>query len=159
MVFNSLNEYKIYNNTNYEIRNEIKSMKKILKRALKSEKIKNASFNVILIDDKEITKINKMYRKKDKPTDVISFALEDNKESISAYNKRILGDIYISVETAKKQAKEYNHSLKRELCFLSVHGLLHLLGYDHIEEKDEKIMFKKQELILDGQRLWNVKKP
>lgn len=153
MVFNSLNEYKIYNNTNYEIKDEIKSMKKILKRALKSEKIKNASFNVILIDDKEITKINKMYRKKNKPTDVISFALEDNKESISAYNKRILGDIYISVETAKKQAKEYNHSLKRELCFLSVHGLLHLLGYDHIEEKDEKIMFKKQELILDGQRL------
>ena len=148
MVFNSLNEYKIYNNTNYEIKDEIKSMKKILKRALKSEKIKNASFNVILIDDKEITKINKMYRKKDKPTDVISFALEDNKKSISAYNKRILGDIYISVETAKKQAKEYNHSLKRELCFLSVHGLLHLLGYDHIEEKDEKIMFKKQELIL-----------
>lgn len=158
MVFNSLNEYKIYNNTNYEIKDEIKSMKKILKHALKSEKIKNASFNVILIDDKEITKINKMYRKKNKPTDVISFALEDNKESISAYNKRILGDIYISVETAKKQAKEYNHSLKRELCFLSVHGLLHLLGYDHIEEKDEKIMFKKQELILDGQRLWNVKK-
>ena len=153
MVFNSLNEYKIYNNTNYEIKDEIKIMKKILKRALKSEKIKNASFNVILIDDKEITKINKMYRKKDKPTDVISFALEDNKKSISAYNKRILGDIYISVETAKKQAKEYNHSLKRELCFLSVHGLLHLLGYDHIEEKDEKIMFKKQELILDGQRL------
>ena len=153
MVFNSLNEYKIYNNTNYEIKDEIKSMKKILKHALKSENIKNASFNVILIDDKEITKINKMYRKKNKPTDVISFALEDNKESISAYNKRILGDIYISVETAKKQAKEYNHSLKRELCFLSVHGLLHLLGYDHIEEKDEKIMFKKQELILDGQRL------
>ena len=159
MVFNSLNEYKIYNNTNLNLKKETKSIKKIIKHALKSEKITKASFNIILIDDQEITKINKMYRKKDKPTDVISFALEDNKQTTTAYNKRILGDIYISVETAKKQAKEYNHSLTRELCFLSVHGLLHLLGYDHIKEKDEKIMFEKQELILNGKRLWNVKKP
>ena len=157
MVFNSLNKFKIYNTTEEKIV-EIKYIKKVLKYALKYEKIANATFNVIIVDNEEIHRINKTYRKIDKPTDVISFALEDNKTEEIFSEKRVLGDIYISIDKAKEQAKEYRHSLKRELCFLSVHGLLHLLGYDHIEKDDEKIMFERQELILNGKRLWYVKK-
>ena len=157
MVFNSLNKFKIYNTTNEKIV-EIKYMKKVLKFALKYEKVVNATFNVIIVDNEEIHRINKTYRKIDKPTDVISFALEDNKTEEIFSEKRVLGDIYISIDKAKEQAKEYGHSLKRELCFLSVHGILHLLGYDHIEKEDEKIMFERQELILNGKRLWYVKK-
>ena len=127
-------------------------MKKNLKKFLKMEKVKNARFNVILTDNKEIKEINAKYRNINKETDVISFALEDEKEENTFLNKRILGDIYISVDKAKSQSKEYRHSLIRELSFLSVHGLLHLLGYDHIEKEDEKIMFEKQELILDGKQ-------
>ena len=152
MVFNSLNKFKIYNTTEEKIV-EIKYIKKVLKYALKYEKIANATFNVIIVDNEEIHRINKTYRKIDKPTDVISFALEDNKTEEIFSEKRVLGDIYISIDKAKEQAKEYRHSLKRELCFLSVHGLLHLLGYDHIEKDDEKIMFERQELILNGKRL------
>lgn len=157
MVFSSLNEFKIYNTTDENIKEEIKLMKKIVKEALKTEKVKNATFSIVIVDNKEIHNLNKTYRKIDKPTDVISFALEDNKEEKIFSKKRVLGDIYISIDKAKEQAKEYGHSLKRELCFLSVHGILHLLGYDHIEKEDEKIMFKKQELILNGKRFWYVK--
>ena len=156
MVFNTLNKFEIYNNTNYELKNEIKCIKKIIKHALKCEKIKNATFNIILISNEEIQEINKKYRKIDKPTDVISFALEDNKEEIIYSKKRVLGDIYISVDKAKEQAKEYSHSEIREFCFLAVHGLLHLLGYDHMNEIDEKEMFGKQELILNGKRFSRI---
>lgn len=152
MVFNSLNKFNIYNTTEYDLNEEIKYMKKNLKKCLKMEKVKNARFNVILTDNKEIKEINAKYRNINKETDVISFALEDEKEENTFLNKRILGDIYISVDKAKSQSKEYRHSLIRELSFLSVHGLLHLLGYDHIEKEDEKIMFEKQELILDGKQ-------
>lgn len=158
MVFNSLNKFEIYNNTETDLKDEIKYIKKIMKHALKYEKIKNATFNIILINNDEIKEINKTYRKIDKPTDVISFALEDNKDEVIFSKKRVLGDIYISVEKAKEQAKEYNHSEIREFCFLAVHGLLHLLGYDHMNEKDEKIMFGKQELILNGKRFSRIEK-
>ena len=124
-------------------------MRKYLKKCLKEEHVKNAEFNVILVNNNEIKKLNKEYRNIDKETDVISFALEDEKEEIINSNKRVLGDIYISIEKAKKQAKEYKHTLRRELSFLCVHGLLHLLGYDHMSKEDEKVMFEKQELILD----------
>ena len=152
MVLGSLNEFNIYNETDYDLEDEIKEIKKIVDETLKIEKVTNSEFNVILVDNEKIKKINRTYRKIDKETDVISFALEDKKDNFKL-EKRMLGDIYISVDKAKAQAKEYGHSDIREICFLSVHGLLHLLGYDHIDEEDEKIMFKKQELILDGKRL------
>lgn len=158
MVLNSLNKFEIYNNTNYDITEELSALKKVLNLTLKKEKVKKATFNIIFITDSEIQKINKQYRNQDKPTDVISFALEENKKEQAFLKERVLGDIYISIDRAKKQADDYNHSLKRELCFLAVHGLLHLLGYDHQTKEEEKIMFKKQELILDGKRLWNTKK-
>ena len=151
MVSNSLNKFNIYNESKYDISNEVKEMKKYIKKCLKMEQVKNASFNVILTDNKNIKNINKEYRNIDKETDVISFALEDEKEEQNLLKERLLGDIYISVDKAMSQAKEYGHSLKRELSFLAVHGLLHLLGYDHMNKDDEKIMFSKQELIL-GER-------
>ena len=151
MVFNTLSKFKIYNELDYPVTREISVMKKYLKKCLKEENVKNAVFNVILTNNDSIHEINKKYRNIDRETDVISFALEDEKEENFNSNKRVLGDIYISVDKAKEQAKEYNHSLERELSFLGVHGLLHLLGYDHMEKKDEKVMFAKQELIL-GER-------
>ena len=93
--------------------------------------------------------MNKNYRNVDRVTDVISFALEDN-DDISYGDIRVLGDIYICIPQMKRQAVEYGHSEKRELSFLAVHGLLHLLGYDHMVKEDEEVMFGLQELILDG---------
>ena len=148
MVLNSLNEYNIYNETNKDYKKEIEKIKEAIEKTLEIEKVKNAEFNIILVDNKKIRELNRVYRDIDKETDVISFALEDNEDI--KLEKRILGDIYISCDMAEKQAKEYGHSTLREFSFLSVHGLLHLLGYDHMNEKDEKIMFEKQELILNG---------
>jgi metalloprotein, YbeY/UPF0054 family len=149
MVFNSLKKFNIYNETNIKLDIEIKSIKKILNKAIKKEKLNNIYFNVILIDNKTIKEINNTYRSINKETDVISFALEDNKNN-SYTKKRLLGDIYISIDKAKEQAISLNQSVEKELCFLSVHGLLHLLGYDHIEKKDEEIMIKKQKEIINN---------
>lgn len=110
--------------------------------------LKNVMFNVIIIDDDRIHKINKTYRNIDRPTDVITFALEDDKQ-IDTPEIRVLGDIYISYDKVISQAKEYGHSKKRELCFLGIHGLLHLLGYDHMNEKDEIKMFGLQKELLE----------
>lgn len=140
-----MNKIEVFNETEEKIC--LKEIKKIIAFALKKEKIKRAVVNVILVDEKEIKKINKEYRNIDRVTDVISFALEEA-ETIK-FNFRLLGDIYICVPRMKEQAVSYGHSEKRELLFLTVHGLLHLLGYDHMNKEDEKIMFKKQELILN----------
>ena len=115
----------------------------------KREGLGNVIFNIIIIDNPTIHKINKEYRDKDAPTDVISFALEDDKTVIEPDGVRILGDIYISIDKVHEQSLEYGHSFKRELSFLAVHGLLHLLGYDHMEKSDEEVMFKKQEEVLN----------
>ena len=107
--------------------------------------------SVSLVDNEFIHKINRDYRGIDRPTDVISFAFLDNEDRNALYKSKepvCLGDIYISVEKSKEQAIEYGHSLNRELSFLFVHGLLHLLGYDHMTEEDEKVMFRLQDEIL-----------
>ncbi len=125
-------------------------VKKVLKRTLKMEKVNNAFFSVVLVDEKKIQEINKEYRNIDRVTDVISFAFEDNDKR--KYNDiRVLGEIYICIPRMKEQAKMYGHNETREIAFLAVHGLLHLLGYDHTKSKEEeKIMFGKQELVLNG---------
>ena len=109
--------------------------------------------SVAIVDDEMIQQVNKEYRGVDRPTDVISFAFLDNdanRDKLLKSNVMVdLGEIYISLPRAEEQAKEYGHSLKRELSFLFVHGLLHLLGYDHMKEEDEKIMFSLQEEILN----------
>ena len=108
--------------------------------------------SVTIVDNDYIHEINRTYRHKDLPTDVISFAfLDGNPERGNLFHSKkmvVLGEIYISYQKAEEQAKEYGHSLERELKFLFVHGLLHLLGYDHMNEKDEKIMFALQDEIL-----------
>ena len=139
--------FEIFNELDYEI-SETSDMKKVLESAIKEEELNDVEFNVILVDNNYIHELNKNYRKIDRETDVITFALEDNEE-VNEEEHRLLGDIYISVDKAKSQALEYGHSFKREICFLAVHGFLHLLGYDHMNKHDEEIMFSKQELILN----------
>lgn len=108
--------------------------------------------DVSIVDNVKIQKINKTYRGIDRPTDVISFAFyDDENEVINEDAPNSLGSIIISYQKAEEQAKEYEHSLKREMSFLFVHGLLHLLGYDHMEKADEEIMFALQNKIL-GER-------
>ncbi|MFD6442680.1 rRNA maturation RNase YbeY, partial [Peribacillus sp. NPDC060186] len=121
----------------------------ILQFAAKKENIEeDTELSVTFVDNKRIQEINKEYRHKDAATDVISFALEemgeDEMEIIGAEMPRMLGDIIISIERTKEQAEEYGHSFDRELGFLALHGFLHLLGFDHMTEEDEKVMFTKQ---------------
>ena len=127
---------------------ELDVLNEYIKYVVKKLGLERCEFNIIIIDNEKIREINREYRNIDTETDVISFALEDA-DNIKIDDYRVLGDIYISIDKAKSQAEEYGHSFKREICFLAVHGFLHLLGYDHMEKEDEVIMFSKQELILN----------
>ena len=140
-------EIELFNLTKENLDEYFNVMHEVLVHGIEKLKVGDVSFNVIIVDNDYIHKLNKEYRNVDRETDVISFALEDDK----TFNplERVLGDIYISIDKAKSQSEEYGHSLKRELCFLAVHGMLHLLGYDHMEKEDEKVMFGLQEEILD----------
>ena len=140
--------------TNFVVEKETELIEQLLQFAAKEEQIsEECELSVTFVNDEAIREINKQYRGKDRATDVISFALEemgeDEIEIIGADMPRVLGDIIISVDTAKAQAEEYGHSTNRELGFLALHGFLHLLGYDHMTEEDEKIMFTKQRDILE----------
>lgn len=139
--------FEIIQNSKEEVL-ELDTLKKYIQYITKKLKIEDAIFNIILVDQEEIQNLNKQYRNKDKPTDVITFALEDEK-TIKNPEFRLLGDIYICIPIAYEQAKCYGHSRIREICFLATHGILHLLGYDHIDEEDEKIMFTLQEELLN----------
>ena len=139
--------FDIFNETNEKIE-ELDFINNYIKFICEKEKLDNCIFNIIFIDNDRIKEINKEYRNIDKETDVISFALEDNND-IKYDGFRVLGDIYISLDKAKEQAILYEHEFIREMCFLITHGILHLLGYDHMEEEDEKIMFEKQERLLE----------
>ena len=140
-------EIEVFNLTKEDLDKELKELKEFLINVAKDEKLGKVIFNVIIVDNDKIHEINKEYRNIDKETDVISFALEDEK-SFNTKDVRMLGDIYISIDRVRSQALEYGHSEKRELYFLSVHGLLHLLGYDHMKKEDEEVMFAKQEEVL-----------
>src|SRR5574344_1202591 len=130
----------LYKNYNY--------LNDVIKATLKHEHADDAILDVVFVDNDEIQRINREYRKVDRITDVISFALEDNNDAIPV---RMLGTIYVCIPRMKEQAISYCHSEKRELSFLVCHGLLHLLGYDHmLSKKDEKIMFDLQDEILNG---------
>ncbi|MEX6358635.1 putative rRNA maturation factor [Staphylococcus cohnii] len=132
--------------------NWFKQIDDLLTFAKEKEGIENdAELSVTFVDKGEIQQINKMYRDKDKVTDVISFALEEDEPEISGLDiPRVLGDIIICTEVAQSQADEYGHSFERELGFLALHGFLHLLGYDHMDEVDEKEMFGRQDEILNA---------
>ena len=110
--------------------------------------LSKCEFNIIIVDNKRIHEINREYRNVDRETDVISFAMEDNMD-IEYEDFRLLGDIYISIDKCYQQALDYGHSRVREICFLATHGVLHLLGYDHMESDDEEEMFKLQDELLN----------
>ncbi|AXZ23311.1 rRNA maturation RNase YbeY [Staphylococcus warneri] len=129
-------------------------IEKLLNFAKQEEQInEDAELSITFVDKSEIQEINKMYRDKDKVTDVISFALEEDEPDIdmSEFNiPRVLGDIIICTDVAQEQSESYGHSFERELGFLALHGFLHLLGYDHMNEEDEKEMFGRQDGILNA---------
>lgn len=117
----------------------------------------NAQISVTIVDDEEIRAINKEHRNIDSPTDVLSFPMlefNEDGEPVTDYDfdgeEIVLGDIVISMERAAAQAESYGHSIKREIAFLTAHSMLHLLGYDHMEPEEEKVMFRKQEEILSS---------
>ncbi len=138
-------DYKITNEYGYD--KDYSYLDDVIKRTLKREKVKNATFSIVFVDNEKIQELNKNYRQIDRITDVISFAFEDN-EDIVYNNMRFLGEIFICIPRMIEQALEYGHSETRELAFLTVHGLLHLLGYDHMTKEDEMVMFKIQEEVL-----------
>lgn len=138
-------EYDIIDNYGYS---DYEYLNEVIDYAIKKLDIKNSIFDIIFIDDTEMHKLNKEYRGIDRTTDVLSFALNDNKHIDTFINS--LGDIFISIPKMKSQAVEYGHSEKRELSFLALHGLLHLLGYDHtLGKKEEEEMFGLQKEILN----------
>ena len=133
---------------------ELDVLNEYIKYVVKKLELERCEFNIIIIDNEKIREINREYRNIDAETDVISFALEDA-DNIKIDDYRVLGDIYISIDKCYSQAMEYGHSRERELCFLATHGILHLLGYDHMNPDDEKKMFSLQNELLDG---YNIKR-
>ncbi|TCP53323.1 putative rRNA maturation factor [Tumebacillus sp. BK434] len=132
-----------------------------IEHAARHENILTGEVVISLVDDEAIHELNRTYRGKDAPTDVLSFAMmeEGNGEPEIFFDPEdaegletddMLGDIIISVPTAKRQAAEYGHSVERELAFLAVHGFLHLVGYDHGTEEEEKEMFSRQDAIMEA---------
>ncbi|MGC9931726.1 rRNA maturation RNase YbeY [Priestia aryabhattai] len=140
--------------TNEVSKEQQKELEQLLEAAAIYENLQeDAEVSVTFVDNNRIQEINHQYRHKNQPTDVISFALEemgeDEMQIIGDEMPRVLGDIVISIPKAHEQAEEYNHSFMRELGFLTVHGFLHLLGYDHETSEDEKEMFTRQKDILE----------
>lgn len=139
-----MENYSIIDNDlyqNYDYLNEV------INHTLEVMDAKESIFTIIFVTPEEIHELNKQYRGVDRVTDVISFALEDAHD-VSLTDVRVLGDIYICIDRMKEQALDYGHSETRELSFLTVHGLLHLLGYDHQTKEDEEVMFGLQRKIL-----------
>ena len=139
------------NETDFNLDEEL--ITKVAKAVLDYEKISDdAEISFTLTDNKTIHELNKKHRATDRPTDVLSFPLIDfNTEDITSIKGTLyLGDIIISIDKALAQAEEYGHSVRRELGFLTAHSMLHLLGYDHVTEAEEKVMFSKQEEILQS---------
>ena len=133
----------------------LKEVENLLQFAAEREGVQDqAEVSVTIVSNDDIHQINKEYRGKDAPTDVISFALEEEGEGeieiVGAEMPPVLGDIIISADRTREQAEEYNHSFKRELGFLAVHGFLHLLGYDHMTKEEEEEMFTKQKELVDA---------
>ena len=124
---------------------DVKEYKTLIRKVLKGYS-PNKEFNIIFVNDEYIQTINRDYRNIDRVTDVISFALCDDPNNEF---ENELGDIFIDIDQAIRQASEYGHSIEREVAFLAVHGYLHLCGYDHMTKEDEEIMFKKQDDILN----------
>ncbi len=146
IVYDGIDEKEEYKNV----------IEKVLSQCFKEEKLEDSKLcvTVTLTTPKTIQEINKQYRNIDRATDVLSFPMFEKDELDKKIqendfeNEDVLGDIVVSVEKVNEQAIEYGHSFERELSYMIVHGFYHLMGYDHIEEDDKKIMRKKEENIL-----------
>ena len=144
----------IDNRTNFELTDEIKeTLEKVCLKSLQYEEFnEDCEISLSIVTNDEIHDINKQFRNIDSPTDVLSFpqlTFEEGEEAdVNENGEIVLGDIIISIDRAKEQAEEYGHSLKREMAFLSVHSMLHLMGYDHMVPEEEEDMFRRQKEIL-----------
>ena len=133
----------------------LEELEKIVKRAVEIigplYDVENSEVSITLTNDEYIHQMNKEYRGLDRPTDVLSFAFVDSEEPEieDGPETEVLGDIIISLERAWAQSQEYGHSMERELSFLTIHGMLHLLGYDHMEDEERLVMEKKQREVLE----------
>lgn len=132
-------------------------IKNIVQTCFEEEQLNDLNFylSITLTTPEEIHKLNKQYRNVDKETDVLSFPMFEKQELEQIKNEKrinqvaeVIGDIVISVERVEEQAKEYGHSFQRELAYMVVHGFYHIMGYDHIEEKQKEEMRPKEEKIL-----------
>ena len=138
-----------------------RTIEKVIYKCFEEEKLLDSKLIITftLTTPEEIRKINKKYRKIDKATDVLSFPMFEKQELDEKIKKQdfkyedVLGDIIISIDKVKEQAEEYGHSFERELSYMVVHGFYHLMGYDHIEEEDKKIMRPKEEKILNALKI------
>lgn len=133
----------------YGYKEDYSYLDKVITLAMEQEKVENAVFSIVFVGSDRIQEINRVYRGKDSVTDVISFAFEETQDFVCP-EFRFLGEIYICIPRMEEQARDYGHSERRELSFLVVHGILHLLGYDHMKLEEEKIMFSRQEEILNA---------
>lgn len=135
-----------------EITDELmESLEHVVDIALQTEGIHlPVEVSISFVDNHEIQQLNREYRDKDQPTDVLSFPLVDREqlEGGQAYGEMLLGDIIISIPRAQEQAIEYGHSFLREMAYLTVHGMFHLMGYDHMEPEEKAIMRKKEEQVM-----------
>lgn len=133
----------------------IKDINNIIEKTLEVEKIKgNFEVSLSFVDEAEIKEVNGKYRNKPVETDVLSFPMLDEFEirklkEGKLRGQQLLGDIIISVPRAIEQAKDFNHSVRREICFLACHSILHLIGYDHMQEDESEKMQEKERLILE----------
>ena len=152
-----MSQYEIIYKDIEEVDEYEETVKRVFDECFEEEKIEDSKLYITITftSPENIQKINKEYRNIDKATDVLSFPMFEKKELENKVQEKdflhedILGDIVISIEKVKEQAKEYGHSFERELSYMLVHGFYHLMGYDHIEEEDKKEMRKKEEKVLE----------
>ena len=151
---------KIFDNINKDEKDLFKDkIEKIVDKIIKEEALENKNIYVTIesVDNKEIRRINKEYRNIDKETDVLSFPIFEKYEldeiKTNNINEIEIGDIFLCMDVIKKQAIEYETGLKRELLYMITHGMFHLLGYDHIDEIDKKVMRSKEEKILKSEEI------
>lgn len=137
-----MNTYEIINETNFEIKYNVKEL---IDYILKFLKVNNSYFEIIFVNNKEIKELNNKYRNINKETDVLTFNLYNDIND----EFKVLGDIYISVDKIKSDAKELNITIKEELFYLVTHGMLHLLGYTHDTKDNEDIMFTLEREIIN----------
>ena len=149
-------DIQFYNQTSESVETYEAMITTVVNETIKQENLTNEMLecSFIFVDNEQIREINANYRQKDAVTDVITFAIEDEMPGEIKIQgipmPRMLGDVFISLPRTREQAERYGHSFERELSFLAVHGCLHLLGYDHIEPEEEKVMFGKQEDVLNA---------